>query len=314
MLPALLQVEARASPPAPPLGRERVATSRPSSAAIQAEIDERCFELYGIDEDDRRAITEGFGVESAEATPSEATPMRPSDEDEQTTRRSPPTTTGLAAELVSWAVGVAFGRFDVRLATGARPLPAEPEPFDPLPVCSPAMLTGDDGLPLRRATAGYPLAFPRRHPRRRPGPPARSHRRGPRGVRRRLRRDADALVERGRSAARPEGPRPARLARDRASSRITSSSTRRAVARRRSTGSSATPSARYSVWLYIHRLTRDSFSASRTTTSRPKLAHEERRLDEPRSERWRAVHRPSERKELAAQEAFVEELRASSTR
>jgi hypothetical protein len=44
---------------------------------------------------------------------------------------------------VSWVVGVAFGRFDVRLATGDRSAPPEPEPFDPLPVCAPGMLTGE---------------------------------------------------------------------------------------------------------------------------------------------------------------------------
>ena len=67
---------------------------------------------------------------------------------------------GLTAELVAWAVGVAMGRFDVRLATGERAAPPEPEPFDPLPVCSPGMLTGDDGLPLEAPPAGYPIDFP----------------------------------------------------------------------------------------------------------------------------------------------------------
>ena len=42
--------------------------------------------------------------------------------------------------LLSWCVGVAFGRFDWRLATGERAAPPEPEPFDPLPVKSPGML------------------------------------------------------------------------------------------------------------------------------------------------------------------------------
>jgi hypothetical protein len=45
-----------------------------------------------------------------------------------------------ADQLASWAVGVAFGRFDWRLATGERAAPAEPEPFDPLPAKSPGML------------------------------------------------------------------------------------------------------------------------------------------------------------------------------
>lgn len=57
-------------------------------------------------------------------------------------------------------MGVALRRFDVRLASGARPLPATPEPFDPLPVCSAAMFTGDDDLPLMSAPAAYPIEFP----------------------------------------------------------------------------------------------------------------------------------------------------------
>ena len=44
------------------------------------------------------------------------------------------------ADMLMWAVGVAFGRFDWRLATGERSLLAEPDPFDPLPVKSPGML------------------------------------------------------------------------------------------------------------------------------------------------------------------------------
>jgi hypothetical protein len=42
--------------------------------------------------------------------------------------------------LVSWAVGVAFGRFDWRLATGERDAPLVPGPFEPLPTKSPGML------------------------------------------------------------------------------------------------------------------------------------------------------------------------------
>jgi type I restriction-modification system DNA methylase subunit len=47
----------------------------------------------------------------------------------------------------SWAVGVAFGRFDWRLVTGERAHPSEPEPFDPLPSKSPGMLS-DGAAPL----------------------------------------------------------------------------------------------------------------------------------------------------------------------
>ncbi|MFM8475219.1 MAG: Eco57I restriction-modification methylase domain-containing protein, partial [Planctomycetaceae bacterium] len=67
-------------------------------------------------------------------------------------------------ELVSFALGSVFGRWDIRYATGERPAPELPDPFAPLPVCPPGMLQGDDGLPLspeagrRLRTEGhYPL-------------------------------------------------------------------------------------------------------------------------------------------------------------
>eukprot|EP01031_Cornospumella_fuschlensis_P047473 gene47473-58155_t len=49
-----------------------------------------------------------------------------------------------ADALLSWAMGVAFGRFDIRIATGERAAPHEPEPFDALPEESPGMLPDGD--------------------------------------------------------------------------------------------------------------------------------------------------------------------------
>jgi hypothetical protein len=46
----------------------------------------------------------------------------------------------LADECLSWGAGVAFGRFDWRLATGERKVPPELDPFDPLPPTSVGML------------------------------------------------------------------------------------------------------------------------------------------------------------------------------
>jgi hypothetical protein len=70
-----------------------------------------------------------------------------------------------------------------------------------------------------------------------------------------------------------------------------------------------TPSGRYSVWIYAHRLTRDSFFQIQNEVVAPKLAHAERQLT---SMVQSAGADPSarERKEFAGQEAFVEELRA----
>lgn len=61
-----------------------------------------------------------------------------------------------AADLVSWLVGVAFGRWDARgpRATG------DFDPFAPVPLCAPGMLVGGDGFPTLVAPAGYPIVLP----------------------------------------------------------------------------------------------------------------------------------------------------------
>lgn len=97
-------------------------------ARIQAEIDDIAFSLYGFSDADRAAAEGGSGGDAAEDADGEG------DEDEAVDD------TPSADALLSWAIGVAFGRFDIRLATGEREAPPEPEPFDPLPAKSPGML------------------------------------------------------------------------------------------------------------------------------------------------------------------------------
>jgi hypothetical protein len=70
----------------------------------------------------------------------------------------------------------------------------------------------------------------------------------------------------------------------------------------------ATPSANYSVWLYIHAFNKDTLFRVQNDYAVPKLAHEERRLDSLRIE-LRDGSTATQRKELTAQEAIVEELR-----
>ena len=91
---------------------------------IHSAIDTIAFDLYGFAEADREAVN-GPAMKEAEA-----------EEDDEKVETDAPSTDG----LLSWAVGVAFGRFDLRIATGERPFPPEPEPFDPLPTKSPGML------------------------------------------------------------------------------------------------------------------------------------------------------------------------------
>jgi hypothetical protein len=71
----------------------------------------------------------------------------------------------------------------------------------------------------------------------------------------------------------------------------------------------ATPSASYSVWLYILAFSKDTLFRLQNDYVGPKLAHEERRRESLMSE-LREKPTAVQRKELAAQESIVEELRA----
>ena len=56
----------------------------------------------------------------------------------------------LVADLLSYAVGCVFGRWDARVALNPSLAPKLADPFAPLPACSPGMLIGPDGLPAQR--------------------------------------------------------------------------------------------------------------------------------------------------------------------
>jgi hypothetical protein len=278
--------------------------------AIQAEIDELCFALYGIDQTDRREMTQGFGTEGSEETSSYGRVDAEDDVDEDGEFESASAdATSLAAELVSWTVGVALGRFDVRLATGARPMPSEPEPFDRLPPSSPGMLTGCDGLPAALPPAGYPLTFPET------------------GILVDDRGHAGDLTASVRSVfdvvfgtsadrwwnsvASVLDPRDHDLRVWLASSFFEYHLKRYSKSRRKAPilWQLGVPSGRYSVWLYTHRLTRDTFFQLQNEMVGPKLSYEERQLT---SLIQNAGGGPSahERKEIAMQEVLVDELRA----
>jgi len=102
---------------------------------IQSEIDAIAFDLYGFSEDDRAAMQNGAAAGSED----DAKDFNDqSDDDSDDENGAAPIDD--AAGLLSWTVGVAFGRYDWRLATAEREAPEDPEPFDPLPAKSPGML------------------------------------------------------------------------------------------------------------------------------------------------------------------------------
>ncbi|ODT04864.1 MAG: hypothetical protein ABS52_01545 [Gemmatimonadetes bacterium SCN 70-22] len=168
------------------------------------------------------------------------------------------------------------------------------------------MLTDDDGLPVAVPPSGYPMTFPTDgilvddsgHPR---------------DLVRAVRSVFDTVFDddnaRWREAAELLGTPDMRtwFARDFFESHIK----RYSQSRRKAPiyWQLATPSASYSVWLYIHAFSKDTLFRVQNDFAAPKLAHEERRLESLTAE-LRDGATAAQRKTLAAQEALVDELRA----
>ena len=268
---------------------------------LQVEIDDRCFALYGIDDTERTRIEQGFSSIDDAAEPAE-------DDDSHDAGGEEIDVEPMVESLLSWALGVAFGRFDVRLATGTCALPAEPKPFEPLPVCSPGMLTGEDGLPLAAVPGGYPIPFPRDgvlvddlgHPQ-----DLLAHVNrvfevvfGEHGNERLL--EAESHLGRRNEDLRAWFAKRFFAAHVKRYSR----SQRKAPIY----WQLGTPSASYSVWCYCHRLDGDTFFRLAELVQH-KVDHEEGKLNTLRQEAG-ADPSSKDRRAIDAQESFVTELRA----
>lgn len=275
---------------------------------IQCLLDDVCAGLFGLSIQDRERIESGVAPvsEPHDDESGNGTATDEQDGDDSEAEDSEVDTTPMVASLLSWMLGVAFGRFDVRLATDEREAPPEPEPFDPLPVCSPGMLTGNDGLPVPAPPSGYPLTFPTDgilvddpgHPR---------------DIVRTVRSVFEAVFDdanaRWHEAAELLGAPDLRtwFARDFFEPHIK----RYSKSRRKAPiyWQLATASGSYSVWIYIHCATADTLFRVLNDFVGPKLDHEKTKLDGLTQE---AGANPSaaQRRELAQQETFVGELQA----
>lgn len=276
-------------------------------AGIQEEVDSTAFDLYGIDGEDR-VVIEAFDAKKPQAgaiAEDGSDDDSGADEDDDTADEDDDVAVDapaedLAVQLLSWAVGVAFGRFDLRLALGTRPLPAEPDPFDPLPALSPGMLAEadpdyplalpDDGLLLD--DDGHPLDLVSRT----------------RAVFDQV--FGDEAEARWQDAARLVGcddgdPRPwfRRVFFSWHIKRYSKSRRKAPVYWQFSV-----PSARFSIWLWVHKSTPDTFHRIAALVER-KISAEAGRLDRLRAE---AGDRPgpAARKLLDEQEGVLDELRA----
>jgi hypothetical protein len=269
---------------------------------VQAKIDAVCFDLYGVGEEERRSILEGFTIGDLAGDGDDTADGEVEDADDAGLVLDQ---AGLAAGLVSWAVGVGVGRFDVRLATGEREGPSEPDPFDPLPACSPGMLTGEDGLPVE-PPVGYPVVV---------SPVMVTDPGHPLDIGSRVRsvfeavfgEAADAwLSDVGSALGARGGEVDGWLAKGFFDHHLkTYSRSRRKAPLLWPVG---TKSGSYLVWLYAHRATADSLFRIVQDVVLPKLAVEGRELAERRQEAGPSPS-ASQRKAIDAQEKLVGELR-----
>jgi hypothetical protein len=119
--------------------------------ALQRQIDHTAYRLYDIAEENQRAMQVSMdGRDTTEAV----------EEDEESLEEERASTTdarNLITDVISYSFGTVLGRWDIRYATHQSSCPELPNPFAPLPILSPGMLTGGDGLPSRQAPPGYPL-------------------------------------------------------------------------------------------------------------------------------------------------------------
>jgi hypothetical protein len=248
---------------------------------IEGRVNDLAFRLYGIGEDDRSEIESSFSIVEARREPG---PGGADDEDDDGHVEDEDIQAGVPLPPnLSWLVGVSFGRFDVRLATGDRPVPPEPEPFDPLPAQSPGMWPADEERP---APPPDILVDDPGH-------------------------DRDISSQVAAVAALVNVPEPDDLRRWLAHEffplhiKMYSKSRRKAPIY----WQLATPSASYSVWLYIHAFSRDTMFRVQNNYVLPKLRLEESRLETMEHEAG-ANATAAQRRAVAEQESFVAELRS----
>lgn len=257
-------------------GKSNAPSALSAMESIQRDVDRITLKAFGLGEQSDAEIAGSSVFLAAEISDETA------DEEDQAEIQA-----GDLGEsgLLSWAVGVVMGRFDIRLATGERTIPNEPEPFDPLPVKSPGMVP--DGDPAFVPFDGV-LVDDLGH--------------------------ADDLIAHVIAVyERLERPPPEAdmlrqiLAKDFFPSHLKTYS--KGGRKAPIYWQLSTPSTGYSVWLYAHALTKDVLFRVQADFVTPKLAHEER-LIAGLIESAGANPSAKERRQIATREAFVDEIRS----
>lgn len=185
--------------------------------------------------------------------------------------------------MLSWSLGVAIGRFDIRVATGARHVTAQSDPFDCIPSLSPGMLPTDS--PVFTASTGI-LVDDVGHT-----------------------SDIVASVTAVFESIGVAAPDPQLLRRYFAREFFPVHLKAYSKNRRKAPiyWQIGTPSGGYSIWIYTHAINKDTLFRLQTDLVTPKLAHEKRQLDQMRLDAGDNPNR-TRRTAIASLVGLVDEL------
>jgi hypothetical protein len=274
-------------------------------SCIQSEIDDLTFKLYGLEDSDRDALSNTLATEPI--AHEEASEDHEDEDDDPVSCDAP----DLTANLLEYTLGAAFGRWDLRFATGEKPAPPEPDPFDPLPVCPPGMLQNADGLPATQSDvpANYPLRVSW------PGilVDDKGH---DEDIETRVREVLavvfpDRVDEIAHEACEILGVKTLREFFRKPAAFFAGHLKRHSKSRRQAPIylPLSSPNGRYTLWLYYPRLTADTLFTALRDFLEPKLQYEEGRAFRIRQDAG-PTPAPSQRAEIAEADELVDDLRA----
>ena len=271
---------------------------------IQLSIDEIAYRLYGFSKDDRQAVADSTQFAEGDTSDEDS-------DDENSTDLDRVDISTLVSGIASYWLGVAFGRWDIRYATGEQTAPELPDPFAPLPVCPPGQLQNAQGLPTR--SEDVPAAYPVRIPWDGILVDDPNH---PLDIERRVREVIEIIWKDRAEAIEYEaceilGVKSLRDYFRKPAGFFVDHLKRYSKSRRQAPiyWPLSSPAGLYSVWLYYHRLTADTFFTLLREIVKPRLEDEERHLFNLKQSAGPSPT-PSQAREISASSELTEDLRA----
>lgn len=123
---------------------------------LSEELDRQIADAYGFSAEDlselERDMFEAISVRNQNVIEAE-------DDDQETDPLGEISDGDEFHNLLSYAIGIVFGRWDIRFATGEKDVLSQPDPFSPIPICPPGMLQNSRYFPatIDDVSADYPL-------------------------------------------------------------------------------------------------------------------------------------------------------------